>query len=464
MSGLRKTLSTLPATLDDTYFRILCAIPDDYVPYAVRILHWLAFAKYQPSLEELAEAAAIDPERNPAYSPDDVLNDPMEVLNIFSSLVCVFENDGKRKVVVLAHYSVQEYLISQRCSMGKAAQFRMEFALSHAYLAKCCIGYLHQFREPGSVTVESRKTYSLATYTSRCWSFHVFVLQGKYEDVTRLAAEFLSPEHEPLYQNCELLAWPPEYQYWERDSPLYYAADRGLTDVMEILISQGADVNESGGYQRMPLNIAARRGSITAVKLLLKHGANIDAPGRMCTALGDASVGGYAELVKFLISRGADVNTGGGYFSFALQAAAFYGVTSCVRLLLEHGADANARGGIYGSALAAAACGYWQNNIETMELLLSCGADMQAHGEFPHVLTAAMGLYSDIARHRIVEFLLENGAEYEGHLPDIEFWKSSGKVLKYDATTCDKKWVDWQQIPPPPPPPPPPLPLPWHYR
>jgi hypothetical protein len=110
---LRKALTTLPQTLGETYERILCAINEDDSDYAIRILRWLAFCCRPLLIEEIAEVVAIDVERNPAFNNDEVLEDPLEVLSICSSLVTITATGGDsltKRIVTLAHFSVKEYL------------------------------------------------------------------------------------------------------------------------------------------------------------------------------------------------------------------------------------------------------------------------------------------------------------------------------------------------------------------
>jgi ankyrin repeat protein len=57
--------------------------------------------------------------------------------------------------------------------------------------------------------------------------------------------------------------------------------------------------------------------------------------------------------VRLLLETGADVNTRGGYYGTAVQAAAVGPHETVVRLLLETGADVNAQGGRFGNALLA---------------------------------------------------------------------------------------------------------------
>jgi hypothetical protein len=84
---LRKALAALPPTLDKTYERILCAIAEEDAVYAIRVLLWLAFSDRPLTIEEVAEVVAIDVARDPAFDREEVLEDPLETLDICSSLV-----------------------------------------------------------------------------------------------------------------------------------------------------------------------------------------------------------------------------------------------------------------------------------------------------------------------------------------------------------------------------------------
>ncbi|KAF1838785.1 hypothetical protein BDW02DRAFT_626846 [Decorospora gaudefroyi] len=118
---LRKSLATLPRTLDQTYDRILSTISEEYSVYAMRILQWLTFSARPLSVAEIAEVVAIDGSRDPAFDRDEVLEDPLEALNICSSLVTIATSEAdETSIIALAHYSVQEYLVSDRIS--KAVQ------------------------------------------------------------------------------------------------------------------------------------------------------------------------------------------------------------------------------------------------------------------------------------------------------------------------------------------------------
>lgn len=82
--------------------------------------------------------------------------------------------------------------------------------------------------------------------------------------------------------------------------------------LLELLIRKGgasAPVNEKNGQQLTPLHIAADRGATDLMEVLLKHGAKINAlDGLGQTALHRASRVGQLGAVQTLLSYGADLS------------------------------------------------------------------------------------------------------------------------------------------------------------
>jgi hypothetical protein len=174
---LRNSLATLPQTLDQTYDRILSAISKEDCVYAMRILQWLTFSARPLSVTEVAEVVAIDVTRDLAFNRDEVLVDPLEALDICSSLVTIMKNeeDGRlgstQQIIALAHYSVQEYLVSDRIRQGSAKQYSMQEAECHNAIAKGSLKYLMQLQQP--LEEETLRTFALARYSAKFWSSHL---------------------------------------------------------------------------------------------------------------------------------------------------------------------------------------------------------------------------------------------------------------------------------------------------
>ena len=65
LSTLESALTSLPKTLDDTYNRILRAIPPEHKRYATIPLHLIAFSERPVTVEEDVDAIAIRTDRKP---------------------------------------------------------------------------------------------------------------------------------------------------------------------------------------------------------------------------------------------------------------------------------------------------------------------------------------------------------------------------------------------------------------
>lgn len=137
---------------------------------------------------------------------------------------------------------------------------------------------------------------------------------------------------------------------------------------------------------RTGLTQAAKEGDIAAIQKLLDQGADINrSPTGGAIAgppLGFAAYHCRIEAVKYLISKGADINNATGYTGYGysggglrpLHLAASSGCTEAIGLLLDAGADIDVRANeTYGSALAIAA---YHGNVKSVKFLIERGADV----------------------------------------------------------------------------------------
>jgi len=369
---LRKALDTLPHTLDQTYERILTNIREEDCVYAMRILQWLTFSARPLSVQEVAHVAAIDSERDPAFDRDEVLVDPLEVLEICSSLVTITnkaEDDQvpTQRIVTLAHYSVQEYLVSDRIKNGPAEQYSMQEVKCHKAIAKGSLGYLNQFQFRTSISERFLTQFALAHYSAEFWMKHLHKTGDEMEDVSQLAMGLFSAEN-PAYLTWVRLG-NPNARFWAPGfgqnpekvaEPLYYGALLGSSTITTLLLDRGVDVNASGGQFGNALQAASAGGHKTVVNLLIHAGAEVNASGgQFGNALEAASAGGHDHVARALLSAGALVDMQGGIHGNALHAALVGGHEAVVQLLLRTGASVglNIRlpGAIY-HALNSARC------------------------------------------------------------------------------------------------------------
>ncbi|KAI2483801.1 Ank-2 multi-domain protein [Pyrenophora tritici-repentis] len=281
----------------------------------MRILQWLTFSARPLSVEEIAEVVAIDVARDLAFNRDEVLEDPLEVLDICSSLVTITANKVDRglgsaqQIVALAHYSMQEYLVSDRIRQGSAKQYSMQEAECHNAIARGSLKYLIQFQQP--LLKDTLEAFALAKYTAEFWSSHLQKTGDEIEQASQLAMSLMAKE-EPAYLNWIQLHDPD--RSWEGlnlkkslDSvpiPLYYAALLGLSIVTRLLLDKGADVNAQGGHYGNALQAAAYGGHEQLLELLISNYSISrlqDYYGR--TLLWWAAAGGNIATVETLINQ-----------------------------------------------------------------------------------------------------------------------------------------------------------------
>ena len=155
----------LPKSLDETYQRILKGINNKNQKEAHRLLQCLAVALRPLRVEELAEVLALDvdsrgiPMINAKWRWED---HEAAVLFACSSLVSVINDCGSR-VVQFSHFSVKEFLTSDRLkSMEDVSQFHIAVEPSHAILAKACCGVFLNLPYPTSE--DSVKNFALLPY------------------------------------------------------------------------------------------------------------------------------------------------------------------------------------------------------------------------------------------------------------------------------------------------------------
>ncbi|POM78898.1 Ankyrin repeat domain containing hypothetical protein 52 [Phytophthora palmivora] len=85
---------------------------------------------------------------------------------------------------------------------------------------------------------------------------------------------------------------------WKGYTPLMVAAKRGYVEIVQVLLSRGANIEAVNDDGNRALEIASRNGRTAVVQLLLENGAFVDAPNRTrgYTALTTAALRGRTEV------------------------------------------------------------------------------------------------------------------------------------------------------------------------
>jgi ankyrin repeat protein len=191
-------------------------------------------------------------------------------------------------------------------------------------------------------------------------------------------------------------------------TPLGEAARRGDTEVIRLLLKAGADPESANSEGETALMRVARTGNVEAAKLLVRHGARVDAREKWGeqTALIWAAAQDHPPMIRFLVSKGADINARSAVRDWPRRMTAE-----------ERPKDMN-RGGM--SALHFAAR---EGHLASVKTLVELGAEIDftdPDGSTPLML-ALMNGHWDTAK-----FLIEAGA-------DVNHWDWWGQTPLYLA-------------------------------
>jgi hypothetical protein len=266
--------------LDGAYERVLNDINENNRDHARCLLHCLAVAVRPLRVEELAEILAfdLDAAQNgiPEFHPDRRPRDQEEaVLSTCSSLITVVGNRGSR-VVQFAHFSVKEFLTSNRLAGSSAplSAYHILPGRAHTILAQLCIALL--LHSDGSNS-NSLRGSPLADYASQHWTTH-----AQFENVASRVEDGMKALFDA--EQPHFTAWIGLYDMDARSggrlpleipSPLYYAALCGFHGLVEhLIIKCPQDVNASGGSYGLPLIAALRNNHFQVAELLVKHGGS----------------------------------------------------------------------------------------------------------------------------------------------------------------------------------------------
>jgi hypothetical protein len=388
-SSVRPTLAELPESLDETYERIVKDIKKGNHADAYRMLQCLVVAIRPLSVAELAELLAFDfdasatkggiPQLNPKWRWED---HEQAVLSTCSSLITIVPADDS-PVVQFSHFSVKEFLLSDRLATSAKDISRYHIALEDAntLIAKACLGVL--LRDPVDESDAATASSPLALYAAEHWVAH-----AKVENVTSLirkGIEFLFHPERPYFS-----AWIKLHNagndHWNRQlegkiqrkaAPLYHAAFHGFYETVERLaLKYPQYVNAISGLAGTALHAASATGDVEVVRLLLKCGADVDARGVVnLSPLHIAVDRKHLQVVKCLLDHGADTNCQPDHHMSPLRLAGAKGNLEIVRALLEHDADLNFRDEGDWTLIHYACYYYYPNGDSLVRLLLAHGAD-----------------------------------------------------------------------------------------
>ncbi|MBF0316286.1 MAG: ankyrin repeat domain-containing protein [Oligoflexia bacterium] len=185
-------------------------------------------------------------------------------------------------------------------------------------------------------------------------------------------------------------------------TPLNSAAYSGQLDVVKHLVSKGADINKANHDGWTPLISAINQGHLEIAVHLIEHAAEIDPSSASNSALIiHAAQYGHINVLRKLKEKGADLNQKDSVSGWTpLHGAAYTGQLDVVEYLVSEGADINT---IHANGVTPLNSAAYAGHLNVVKHLMNKGADMNIanHNGYTPLNSAAEAGQLDVVKYLI---------------------------------------------------------------
>ena len=343
------------------------------------MLQCLTVAKRPLRVEELAEILALDfgseglPELKENWRSKDQQD---AVLSMCSSLIAIVP-DHDRHVVQFSHFSVKEFLTSDRLATSSLDISHLHILPepAHTVVAKACLGILLRSEDSQDTDTDIEERCPLIRYAAEYWVDHARFEQvwKRVEDGIRRLFDPTKPHLKSWLRHSDI-EWSPFFLCYNLDkhcgSSLYYASLCGFSDLAAQLISENPQhVTGPFGRNPTPLMAALSRGNLDIAELLYQAGADLGIKDDFNATLLHAASRESVDVVRWLFDhtvrndsqqdsdktslhlaqanrhlwQGITVNEADDFQRTPLHLASAQGHFEIIRELLRQGADITAK-------------------------------------------------------------------------------------------------------------------------
>jgi hypothetical protein len=323
------TLKTLPSTLYEMYDSMLLKIEPAHQSKAITALTWLS-ASDHVRIRQLSEAVIINPTADSPFGVQNRFPDPTWILDVLSCFVTrssyspnpsskIYFHDATPpySTVTLAHFTVQEYLVSSYILCGLCKNFYITPPSAREHIIRSSIIYMNNYltmnRSPvwqdlvdfpllfsANDNLEFRRV-DQSVFSTQTEEMIFDFLSSDSKRLTRLLISRLS-------QNCQ---YKSDYEPdplpdgFELDAAISYAALAGLNSVVRRFMTKESSVDAKGHWTRPGLFHAIRSRKLPTVKVFLDAGTDVNLRDKNgTTALNFAAEHGADTILRMLLDAG----------------------------------------------------------------------------------------------------------------------------------------------------------------
>lgn len=201
-AALRETLNNLPRDLTETYQRLLRKIHSPQRQALVkRMMQWIVCARRPLHVDELLEAVAFTI-NDDHWDHSKIPVNPSRLIQASGNLMIVDEDDQS---VQLAHYTVQQFLLSSPIDETAQLSFRFQFDREEAeqYVGETCVIYLSFNDFETQVTRYQNQTKAHMEVIERALLGSESIFNGGFiESTVALLSKLLRPQY--LYKSSNI--------------------------------------------------------------------------------------------------------------------------------------------------------------------------------------------------------------------------------------------------------------------
>lgn len=276
-TDLRETLKHLPESLDKTYERILRRVPQKYCHYTLRVLQWLCIADEPVRMDSVMDLFSVKFGHgvDSHFDSDARFNSPEKVLGLCPGFIIgTTKYDwnwhlGKKiglQCFQIAHYSVKEYLLSDRVPRppDPISMFTVDRRLANLAMAKTCLVFAlhghHNYEHPKYLNISRDESPRLSIHAWFMWP--AFFRNAKEEpQLIDLAIEYLTRKKGHSVDGS-------------LDPAMNLACSEGLDTIITWLVEHHrADLDISDALMRV---CNSNLSSIETLNFLIEHGAAVN--------------------------------------------------------------------------------------------------------------------------------------------------------------------------------------------